>query len=101
MTSAHGVFVLIALLAGVFILGLIAWATLTTIAETVAFLWREHREKKQAPWRVCRKCGYNVIASRGRCPECAEPIPPWPKPRIRVVRGFVTVERQRRQDQWS
>jgi hypothetical protein len=102
MTMAHGQFVLVVFFVMLLLIGVILLAALVTLAGTVAQIWRERREKRSPPWRVCRKCGYNVIASRVRCPECGNPIPEWPKdePRIRIVRGVVIVERQRRPDQW-
>ena len=36
--------------------------------------WRETRPKRIAPG-CCLKCGYDLRASEGSCPECGSPIP--------------------------
>lgn len=34
----------------------------------------EYHKRRMLARRFCVKCGYNVHASKGRCPECGEPI---------------------------
>jgi uncharacterized OB-fold protein len=61
----------------------------------------ERRDRRAPPWLECRTCGYNLIARRVRCPECGDPIPQRTDlPRVRVVRGFVIVERGCTDAEW-
>lgn len=101
MTSAHEGFLEIAFFALSGIAALIVVSVLGAIAQAIVVLLRERREARPPPWEVCRECGYNLIASRGHCPECGLPIPPWPvqRPRIRIYRGVVLVESGRGRDQ--
>jgi uncharacterized paraquat-inducible protein A len=38
-------------------------------------------DPRRPPWRYCSGCGYSLVASRGRCPECGLKIPQWPRER--------------------
>jgi hypothetical protein len=101
MTQAHDRFALIALLVLFCIAELIVMSVLGAIGAAFVQLLRERRESRPPPWKMCRGCGYNLIASRKQCPECGLPIPPWPveRPRIRIYRGFVLVESGRGRDE--
>ena len=72
--------------------------TLAGIAEHVLVQRQARRTKRDAcdPPR-CAGCGYDLRASRFRCPECGRAIdlPPPPKPRITLFRGFVLVSSRR------
>jgi hypothetical protein len=93
----HEMFMIIAFLTFVLLMYLLAVCAVGTLWDTWAHLHAERKANRPPPWKVCRHCGYNLIASQYWCPECGKSIPPWPKekPRIRLVRGFVVVERNR------
>lgn len=38
--------------------------------------WRRLRLQKRLPANHCQHCGYDLRASKDRCPECGTPIPP-------------------------
>src|SRR5215212_5201843 len=94
MTSAHEGFLLLAMFVLMFLAIAIVFAVLFAVANTIDQIMRERRDARPPPWEVCRGCGYNLISSRDRCPECGRSIPPWPveRPRIRIYRGVVLVE---------
>jgi len=51
------------------------WAIALTGATTAALFWRHN--KRAAPRAgLCAECGYDLRASKDRCPECGTPIPP-------------------------
>ena len=68
------------------------------LLRAAGMLMADRRDRRPPPWMECRTCGYNLIASRVRCPECGSIIPVrTARLRMRVVRGFVIVERGRAQ----
>ncbi len=76
----------------------IVYGFLLTCVRSARHVIAERKQNRPPPWEVCTRCGYSLIASRDRCPECGQAIPPWPieQPRIRIMRGFVIVRRPRR-----
>ncbi len=60
------------------------WAVAAMVAAIVLgvlLIWiindgrqNEDEKRRMLARRFCVKCGYNVHASKGRCPECGEPI---------------------------
>jgi hypothetical protein len=40
--------------------------------------WPGHARRRRIARKLCVKCGYDVRASRDKCPECGEPIPRCP-----------------------
>ncbi|MFQ5422607.1 MAG: hypothetical protein ACE5F9_01350 [Phycisphaerae bacterium] len=48
------------------------WIPLAIVAIPTAILWR--RDRRRIPPRHCRSCGYDLRASRKRCPECGTPF---------------------------
>jgi len=49
-------------------------AVLLLLVGLVAAIWAGWRNVRKDEG-VCERCGYDLRASRGRCPECGEPIP--------------------------
>jgi len=74
----------IALMLLVAVLG--ALVTVQALIQRVQELRDRPAPPKRPPWRFCRRCGYNLICSRERCPECGEPIPAWPRERANLLR---------------
>jgi hypothetical protein len=97
----HEIFMFIVLLTFALLIYLLALCAVVVVWDTCAHLRAERKANRPPPWKICRTCGYNLIASQYWCPECGKPIPPWPKekPRIRLVRGFVVVERNGLKDE--
>ena len=53
--------------------GGLAFAMLT------AFLVDSRLNRPKPPKGICRSCGYDLRASKKRCPECGTPIAPEPR----------------------
>ena len=49
------------------------------IATWCVLAWRRAREKRRR-WRndLCPQCGYDLRASKAKCPECGRPIDRFP-----------------------
>ena len=77
------------------------WPFFLTTALTawiiIALLRRRAAIARSLVGRVCARCGYDLRASRGRCPECGTVIPTHPKGRTgrsrRLLMGDIEHER--------
>ena len=50
------------------------WLPFTLLAVLPFVRWRSRRRARKAPGH-CASCGYDLRASKDRCPECGAPIP--------------------------
>ena len=73
-----------------------AFLTIMGTIDHVVLLRRQRRDAHPGP-PTCATCGYDLRASRDRCPECGTPFetPVPPPPRLRLYRGFVLVSSRR------
>ncbi len=53
------------------------WLLLTLAAIPTAILW--HRDRRTVKPGYCGVCGYDLRASKKKCPECGTPIAPRPR----------------------
>ena len=55
----------------------VPWGALTLplLILPIYWLWKRmlYRQWERSRVRVCKRCGYDLRASTGRCPECGEP----------------------------
>jgi hypothetical protein len=49
-------------------------ATVLTLVLPTAYVARWHRDVRRQRTALCLTCGYDLHASKGRCPECGTPI---------------------------
>ena len=54
---------------------LIRWSAVLPLVWLVAFLLRRRRQRRRVLEHMCLNCGYDLRASKDKCPECGEPIP--------------------------
>jgi hypothetical protein len=51
-----------------------AWWLLRDIFSDLWVRWRLRRHRNRFGPGMCTRCGYDVRATSGRCPECGEPV---------------------------
>jgi predicted RNA-binding Zn-ribbon protein involved in translation (DUF1610 family) len=76
--------IIVELLGGIVVICLLA--ILATVLGVVKQLWSDYRASKNRPG-MCTGCGYDLRASRSRCPECGRAIPVRPyavRPLVRL-----------------
>jgi hypothetical protein len=58
--------------------GCYAWPLVAAAILPTVWLRRQRRRRRWEKLGLCRKCGYDLRASKERCPECGAPIPEKP-----------------------
>jgi len=59
--------------------GIPYWSVVLPLGLFCGYRWMKHRAQRRSdPRIICRSCGYDLRASRDRCPECGTLIPSDP-----------------------